>query len=87
MIFRAFGTRDIRFLIYLFRIYVRTVLEYASHVWCPHLKVDINSIERVHKCLRNVIPCLRHLPYDERLSSSKLESLEHRRLYFDFVLL
>ena len=33
------------------------------------------------------IPCLRHLTYDERLSSSKLESLEHCRFYLDLVLL
>ena len=33
------------------------------------------------------IPCLHHLTYDKRLSSSKLESLEHRRLYLDLVLL
>ena len=32
------------------------------------------------------IPCLHYLTYDERLSSSKLESLEHRRLYLDLVL-
>ena len=31
------------------------------------------------------IPCLRHLTYDERFSSSKLESLEHRRLYLDLI--
>ena len=45
MIFRAFETRDMRFLIDLFRIYVRPVLEYASHVWCQHLKVDITLTE------------------------------------------
>ena len=39
MIFRAFETRDMRFLIDLFRTYVRPVLEYALHVWFPHLKV------------------------------------------------
>ena len=33
------------------------------------------------------IPCLRHLTYNERLSFSKLESLEHHRLYLDLVLL
>ena len=48
MIFRAFETRDMRFMIDLVRIYLRPVLEYASHVWCPHLKVDITLIERVH---------------------------------------
>ena len=45
MIFRAFETRDMRFMIDLVRIYLRPVLEYASHVWCPHLKVDITLIE------------------------------------------
>ena len=87
MIFRAFETRDMRFLIDLFRICVRPVLEYASHVWCPHLKVDITLIERVQRMFTKRIPCLRHLTYDQRLSSSKLESLEHRRFYLDLVLL
>ena len=87
MILRVFETRDMRFLIDLFRIYVRPVLEYASHVWCLHLKVDITLIERMQRMFTKRIPCLRHLTYDERLLSSKLESLEHRRLYFDLVLL
>ena len=85
--FNILITRNMRFLIDLFRIYVRPVLEYASHVWCPHWKVDITLIERVQRIFTKRIPCLRHLTYDERLSSSKLESLEHRRLYLDLVLL
>ena len=87
MIFRAFETRHMRFLINLFRIYVRLVLEYASHVLCPHLKVDITLIERVQRMFTKRIPCLRHLTYAKRLSSSKLESLKHRRFYLDLVLL
>ena len=69
-------------------IYVRSVqLEYTSLVCCPHLKVDITLIERVQRMFTKRIPNLRHLTYDETLSSSKLESLEHRRLYLDLVLL
>ena len=66
---------------------MRPVLEYFSHVWCPHLKVDITLIEKKQRMFTKRIPCLRHLTYDERLSSSKLESLEHRRLYLNLVLL
>ena len=62
------------------------MLEYASHVWYPHLKVDITLIETVQRMFMKRIPCLRHLTYYERLSSYKLESLEHRRLYLDLVL-
>ena len=87
MIFRAFETHDMRFLIDLFRIYVRPVIEYTSHVWYPHLNVDITLIERVQCMFTKRIPCLRHLTHDERLPSSKLESLKHRRLSLDLVLL
>ena len=87
MIFRVFETREMCFPINLFRIYARPVLEYASHVWCPHFKMDITLIERVQRIFTKRIPCLRHLTFAERLSSSKLESLEHRRLYLDLVLL
>ena len=86
MIFRAFETRHMRFLIDLFRIYVRPVLGYASRVWCPHLKVDITLIEKVQRMFTKRVPYLRHLTLDKRLSSNKLESLEHRRLYLDLVL-
>ena len=85
MIFRVFETRAMRFLIDLVRIYVRPVPEYASHVWCPHLKVYITLIERVQRMFTKRIPYLRHLTYDERMLSFKLESLEHRRLYLDLV--
>ena len=87
MILRAFETRDMRFMIDLVRIYLRPVLEYASHVWCPHLKVDITLIERVQLMSTKRVPCLHHLTYDESLLGFKLKSLEHRRLYLDFVLL
>ena len=85
MIFRAFETRDMRFMIDLVRIYLRPVLEYASHVWCPHLKVDITLIERVQLMSTKRVPCLHHLTYDESLLAFKLKSLEDRRLYLDFV--
>ena len=49
--------------------------------------MDITLIERVQRLFTKYIPCLRHLTYDERLSFSNLESLEHRRLYLDLVIL
>ena len=65
MIFGVFETRDMHFLIDLFRIYVIPVLEYASHVWYPLLKVNIILIEKVQRMFKKRIPCLRHLTYDE----------------------
>ena len=37
MIFRAFEIHEMRFLIDLFRIYVKSVLEYASHAYSVHI--------------------------------------------------
>ena len=79
MIYRAFKTRDMRFLIDLFRIY-----ETSARVCFACIVSTFKSGHHFNRVLRiftKRILCLRHLMYAERLSSSKLESLEHRRLY------
>ena len=82
MIFIAFETCDMHFLIDLFRIYVRV-----------YFACRVSTLKSGHHFNRNItahvyekFTCPRHLTYDERLSSSKSESLEHRRLYLDLVL-
>jgi hypothetical protein len=87
MIFRGFESRDPKFLVKLFAVYVRPMLEYASPVWSPHLKKDVALIERVQRLFTKRIPAVRHLPYTDRLSILGMRSLEHRRLYLDLVYL
>ena len=87
LIFRSFESLDPSFLISLFNVYVKPVLEYCSCVWSPHLKKDIDMIERVQRKFTKRIPTLHNLSYNDRLAYLNIQSLEHRRLYIDIVTL
>jgi hypothetical protein len=86
-IFRSFESRDCAFLMSMFNLYIRPIIEYASPVWSPHLKMDVNQIERIQRAYTKRIPVLSNLSYAERLLAINTVSLEHRRLYLDLVLL
>ena len=45
----------------LYKVKVRSVLEYASLVWKPHFKKDINKLERVQARAMNMVPMLRNM--------------------------
>ncbi|KAK2704908.1 hypothetical protein QYM36_017077 [Artemia franciscana] len=47
--------------------YVRPQLEYATVIWSPYLKKDIDRIERVQKRFVKGLQGFRNLPYDEGL--------------------
>jgi len=64
------------------KLYLTTVrphLEYASSVWDPYLKKDIEAIERVHKFGLKV--CLKdwHCSYDNLLNIANIPILAYRR--------
>lgn len=71
----------------LYVSFVRTLLEYASVVWCPYYEVNINRVEAVQK--RFLRFALRGLPwsdvttlpiYQSRLKLINMESLKVRRM-------
>jgi hypothetical protein len=68
----------------MFVSFVRPKVEYASVIWCPWLKKDINLIERVQRSFTYRIPGING-SYSERLKILELESLELRRLYTDLT--
>ena len=47
VILRCFLSRDVTLLTRAFTVFVRPILEYNCVVWSPHLKQDIEKIERV----------------------------------------
>ena len=83
LFFRVFKCRDRDFLVAVFKIYIRPLVEYCSTVWNPYLKKDIKLLERVQKRYTKRIPGLAELSYTERLNILGLESLEIRRLRDD----
>ena len=50
MILRAFRSRDFKFLIRVFKVFVRPILEYATPIWSPHpikSKICLENVQRI----------------------------------------
>jgi hypothetical protein len=64
----------------LFKALVRPHLEYASSVWSPYKKKDIDAIENTQKRATRMLPQMKNLNYEERLKQSKMPTLKFRRM-------
>jgi Reverse transcriptase (RNA-dependent DNA polymerase)/Endonuclease-reverse transcriptase len=88
LILKCFQSRNPNNLIRAFKSYVRPLVEYASPVWNPYLKQDIDLIERVQRSFTRKVCVLCNLPplsYTDRLHHFNLERLELRRLHNDLT--
>ena len=84
-IFTTFRNHDADFYRKMYISYVRPILEYASQVWSPVMKCNIDRIERVQRYYSRRI--LSHnLLYPDRLNILNLQTLEERRIQADIVL-
>jgi len=68
LLFSGFVCRNLHAFRQAYITYIRSLLEYASNVWSPHLLMHINSIERVQRHSTKKITELRDFSYRERLS-------------------
>jgi hypothetical protein len=60
-------------------------LEYASSVWNPHSKEDIEALEKVQRRATKLVKAIKHLNYEDRLKKLKLPTLKYRRLRGDLI--
>ena len=82
----SFTGHSSQFLINLYTMYVRPILENNSVVFSPHFIQDINNIESVQKRFTKYLPGMYDLAYNDRLVALNLDSLEVRRFKSDLVL-
>ena len=85
LIFRAFVCRDPMFLISMFNLYVRSILEFNCCVWSPCDIGLIKQLENVQKRFTKRIPGLTNFSYSERLNRLNQPTLEIRRLHADLI--
>jgi hypothetical protein len=85
LLFRAFVTREIKFLIIAYKSYILPILDYCSPIWSPHYVHDILQLESVQRAYTKRIPGLQNMPYNARLKALNLISLELRRLHCDLI--
>ena len=68
-------------LLHLYKMLVRPLLEYATCVWDPYLRKDINNIEKVQAFALKI--CLKewHVNYEVLIETASIPTLEKRRQY------
>lgn len=72
-------------MVQLYNVMAKPHLEYCVQFWSPYLRKDILALERVQRRFTRLIPELRGLAYEERLSRLGLYSLEFRRMRRDLI--
>jgi ribonuclease P/MRP protein subunit RPP40 len=82
---RNFQFQSVNPFLLIYKSMVRSHLEYANTVWCPHRILDIERLEKVQMRATKLIKAIRHLPYEERLRHLKLPTLKYRRLRGDMI--
>ena len=83
-ILRCFKTRN-KVVLHLFKTFVISKLEYASPLWTPYLKKDIEKIEALQRTFTSKIEELSDFNYHDRLKILGLYSLQRRRERFCII--
>ena len=69
----------------LYKAIVRPHLEYCIQAWRPHLRKDIDKLERVQRRATRMIPEKLTRCYEDRLKLCNLTTLEKRRITGDQI--
>ena len=85
MIRRNITYKEKSLIIPLYKAIVRPHLEYCIQAWNPHLRKDVDMLEKIQRRATKLIPGLRDLTYEERLNECGLTTLETRRLRGDQI--
>ena len=85
MIKRIFTYKSEEIILQLYKSLVRPRLESCIQAWCPHLRKDIDLLEKVQRRAIRLIYSLHDFPYYDRLKILKLTTLVTRRVRSDVI--
>jgi ribonuclease P/MRP protein subunit RPP40 len=82
---RTFGKIPADKFALIYKTYIRSLVEYGSSIWSPHLKKDKLVIENVQRRATRLAEGTWGLSYEQRLDRLKLTTLEARRKRGDLI--
>ena len=82
---KAFRSRGLAVWRTLYVTYIRPHLEFAVQTWSPHLRRDIETLEKIQRRATKTIASIKHLPYSRRLEALGITTLEERRIRGDLI--
>lgn len=85
MIKRSFNFLNRNMLLQLYKSLVRPHLEFCIQAWNPHLRKDVDLLEKVQRRMSKMINEIKDKTYEERLKYLGLTTLETRRLRGDLI--
>ena len=85
MIKSGFKNRSKDIMLPLYKSMVRPHLDYCIQAWKPHLRKDVDKLEKVQRRATKMIEGIEGLGYLERLSILYLTTLETRFLRADLI--
>ena len=85
MIRRTFGNFSKEIIIKLYKCLIRPHLEYAVQAWRPHLRKDMDLLEKVQRRATKLVVGTRGKGYEERLQMLGMTTLETRRIRGDLI--
>ena len=71
--------------IFLYKTYVRPLMENCVQLWCPYLARDIDTLEKVQRRATKLVGEFAKLPYDSRLKELGIYFLYCRRQHGDLI--
>jgi len=86
LIFKRFFSRNIKLMVFAFKIYIMSLLECCSVIWSPYLLHNVDKIEGIQRYLTKRLEDLWDVSNSERLDICNLVPLELRRVWADLIL-
>ena len=80
VIARNFRYKNKELILPLYKSIVSPHLEHAVHFWSPHLRRDIDKMEKIQRRATKKIPEIRNHSYHQQIQELDLISLVQRRL-------
>ena len=83
MCFRQLQSRQPNFLLKVYKTYILPPIMYASPLWSPYMRYEVNAIEAVQRRITKRIVGSRDKSYGDRLQRCDILSLESRKIKRD----